>query len=439
MPSDETISQGSESPEPVDNKPDIVESNILEIPEDFIAKLYEAARSQGYPVDESTSLTIREGFNEILFSGHSGGQDIARNSVNERQLALLQKAVGEPDGLKGSIRIYVGNEKIFHNKNGEVITDSLNLVAKFQVIEHEQQPEQQLSDQPSATEQNESKNIGEQRSKEQSQPGTQRNLESEIDALQSQVENLQKQIDVLTAALQSKPSLAVASEKLGSWLNGVRSEVKTTGEQVQDQLSVTLEEHKVTLKSRIREFVSGTQQQVSRSVQFAQERVSDVIYSARDTVQNKISEAALGAVSAATARVATAIGEKLPDGRVVIDSEKRGKVLEIQDGKMSLKDRPQVDPQAIWDKYSQGFSSDRPIQRTVAAIQQALRDGNTRATVRAMLTADPHIQEIGKNQGPQKANEQIIKLTRSAVDKLKVAKVDPQPSQRREINVSHHV
>lgn len=381
---------------------DAIQEDKAPIPENISSRLYQAIEAKNF--QGALPLVIKEGFNNTLFQAIPG-QEPTVNSVTPKQLALIEKAIVDPQGSKGAVRMYVGNEKAFHVKDGQVITDELGLT--------QQQTRTQSASQLFA----EAKPTIAQALKA-SVPS----LQDQITALTAVVDRQQKQIDALNQRLDklvdSPVFVVVANEKLNNWFSNVRSKVQKAGQSAVAQVSDKLEQNKAALVSKTQEFLASVK-----------ESVTDTLHAALNNVQAQAGEMTLGAMNAATAKLASVIGEKLPDGSFVIESRDRNQRLEVSGNNVALQSRPQLDAQALWNNYSQGIPQDRPIQRTLAVAQNAMRDGMTRTAVEDLLRADPQFQKVQQDQGLNKAQEYAKQMTRSASRREQQA-LEPQQQQR---------
>lgn len=70
---------------------------------------------------------------------------------------------------------------------------------------------------------------------------------------------------------------------------------------------------------------------------------------------------------------------------------------------------------ALWEKYSQGEQSTRPVQRTLAVARTALKEGTPPEEVQIILQHDPQFSKIQQQQGGEKAQEYTKVMVRSAV------------------------
>lgn len=362
--------------------------------EDILSEIDNKLKAQEF--QGALPLSVRIG-SSVVFKAILG-QEPTINKITPAQFALLQQAIADPQGILGSVRIYVGKENVFHVTDGVVKEDKLGLAPTKQFTQENTQAIAQVN-------------------QSQTQSAS---LQDQITALQTTVERQQQQIDALNQRLNQivDSSVFVANEKLSNWFSNVRSKVQTAGQSAVAQVSDKLEQNKAALVSKAQEFLTSVK-----------ESVTDTLHAALNNVQAQAGEMTLGAMNAATAKLASVIGEKLPDGSFVIESRDRNQRLEVSGNNVALQSRPQLDAQALWNNYSQGIPQDRPIQRTLAVAQNAMRDGMTRTAVEDMLYADPQFQKVQQDQGLNKAQEYARQMTRSASRREQQA-LEPQQQQR---------
>ncbi|NBD31398.1 MAG: hypothetical protein GVY17_00095, partial [Cyanobacteria bacterium] len=94
----------------------------------------------------------------------------------------------------------------------------------------------------------------------------------------------------------------------------------------------------------------------------------------------------------------------------------------------SLENLEEKSPEQLWHQYKQEINSRSPVDLTRKVAIQALRDGYSPEDVVKVLAHDPHIQQVKKQQGTEKANNHIQQILRNAQDQ--VAKHQPQVRQQ---------
>lgn len=87
---------------------------------------------------------------------------------------------------------------------------------------------------------------------------------------------------------------------------------------------------------------------------------------------------------------------------------------------------------ALWDKYSSGVQSSRPVQRTLTVARTALKTGQSPETVQQILYHDPQFQFVQQQQGIEKAQEYAFVMTRSATYREQQAHTNQHQSQHKQ-------
>lgn len=268
-------------------------------------------------------LSIKVG-SSVVFQAVSGKKPTT-NKVTSEEITLLQQALKNPQGVQGAIRIRVGSEIVFHVRNGKLKVDKLELV-QGQTLAQEsfQQANKEVTAQIQQT-QSQSTQAQATQTQSISSQATQSvtpSLETEIASLRLLVSQQQQQLDQmnqkLDRLLSSPPVVILGSNQLKNWFDNLHSKIQTAGQQAVTHVSNQLEQNKTTLRSKIQQMWSGVK-----------ETVTDKIHAASNAVQTKAGEIALGAMSAATTKLASAIGEKLPDGSFVIENRNLNQRLEV--------------------------------------------------------------------------------------------------------------
>lgn len=88
---------------------------------------------------------------------------------------------------------------------------------------------------------------------------------------------------------------------------------------------------------------------------------------------------------------------------------------------------------ALWEKYSEGVQSERPIARTLTVARTAIKAGQSPQEVQQILQHDPQVTKIHQQQGSNKAQEYTQVMTRSAAYREQQAQQpSQQPSQQKQ-------
>lgn len=86
----------------------------------------------------------------------------------------------------------------------------------------------------------------------------------------------------------------------------------------------------------------------------------------------------------------------------------------------------------LWEKYSEGVQSERPVQRTLTVAKTALQAGTSPTEVQNILQHDPQFTKIQLQQGQEKAEEYTKVMTRSAVRRSQPTHSSQQQSREQQ-------
>ncbi len=86
--------------------------------------------------------------------------------------------------------------------------------------------------------------------------------------------------------------------------------------------------------------------------------------------------------------------------------------------------------EALWEEYSEGVESERPVQRSLTVARTALKAGQPPDEVEQILQHDPQFTKVQQQQGNQKAQEYTKVMTRSAACREQQSQTNQQPSQQ---------
>lgn len=433
---------------PISNKPDGVEeipnekqskpkSEPTPIPKDLVSQIHravEAGKFQG-----ALPLTIREGWRNTVFKAVPG-QEPEINSVTPKQLALIEKAIADPQGMKGSIRIFVGKEKVFEvDSKKAIVFDKLGLIserARDQALE-------QFSHNTQSTKPGEQ--IDRKTQPVQAQPPQveEVSLKDQIERLQALVEQQQKQIESLTSRLDKFASSPIFSalatvDSVSDWANQISAKIKESGQTAVKQASQELDRNKKTLGNKVREVLTNFRDKTTRQVDAVRDRVSTRIEATQSNVKQQVGDTALKVTGAAVKTVVNAFGEKSTDGSTLFQSSANDLSYRVTGDRVTVSERAAIDPQSMWSKYSQGVEAQVPSNFTLATVQNAVRAGEVRQNVLQMLSADPEVKRIQNARGAAAA-KQYSELAFATVSKsLKVTeRQQPQKQAERQVQTEN--
>ncbi len=198
------------------------------------------------------------------------GQEPSQNRLSEDNIKQIERALHNPDQLKGSVSISLGSELVFHAKDGKILTDSLFLV-----------PQQKL---PNAA----------------SPKPSLENVEIEITALEHHLEAQQQLMDFLQDKPTTEKQLVVLKEeceKRKETLNLILTRLETVagqqspGEKPQNwvgQVETKLKDTAVGMWNKVTDILTPKldklQQQVDERLSALELRVKDINQEFKNTL-----------------------------------------------------------------------------------------------------------------------------------------------------------
>lgn len=105
-----------------------IKRDYLEILESLLKIIQAKAKEKG--LEASKDIHIYSSSSKV-YEG-TLGQSPSKNLLTPTIVENLRKALSDPKNSQGAISIKIGNEKVFHIKNGEVLTDKLGLAPPSQ-------------------------------------------------------------------------------------------------------------------------------------------------------------------------------------------------------------------------------------------------------------------------------------------------------------------
>ncbi|MDZ4877779.1 MAG: hypothetical protein CLLPBCKN_007214 [Chroococcidiopsis cubana SAG 39.79] len=372
------------------------------IPKGIVSRIYQAVEAGKF--QGALPITIREGWRNTVFKAVLG-REPEINNITPKQLALIQKAIEDPQGLKGSIRIFVGKEKVFHvDSNKGIVFDKLALIsdrARDRAVEKFSKNTQSTKSQKQA-------DLKTQQA--QATPTEEIGLKDQIERLQALVEQQQKQIESLTSRLDkftNSPifSALVNASSVSDWANQIHAKIKESGQAAVKQASQELNRNKKTLGNKIQEFFRNFRDRTTRQVGVVRERVSTRIEVTQSNVKQQVGDTALKVMGAAVRTVVNNVGEKSTDGSMTFQSPTNNRSYQVTGDRVTVSERAAIEPQSMWDKYSQGVEAKVPSELTLATAQNAIRAGEPRQNVLQMLSVDPEQERIQNERGVTAAKQ----------------------------------
>ncbi|WP_138504548.1 hypothetical protein [Nostoc sp. PA-18-2419] len=245
----------------------VVQHDYLEILNYILHKLLEKGKFQ--ELDTTKDLSIYVG-NQPKYKGHPDGE-MSVNLMTPELVDKIKTAINDPQNLKGSVRIMIGKDKVYHVKDGEVLSDKLGLSSQIsQNQSQSQQPAKPV--QQSSTIEDLQKQVEALQQKLQDQQSLIDNfanqkqssvevtkqlstdlisLKQAFDAQQKTIEQLQKALE----AINNQNNPAVKNATLHDWINSIETKAKNTAkslyEHVKTALTPKVDKVRATLETQI--------------------------------------------------------------------------------------------------------------------------------------------------------------------------------------------
>ncbi|MDZ7966400.1 MAG: hypothetical protein RM368_15710 [Nostoc sp. DedSLP03] len=256
-----------------------VQHDYLEILNDILHKLLEKGKFQ--ELDTTKDLSIYVG-NQPKYKGHPDGE-VSVNLMTPELVDKIKTAINDPQNLKGSVRIMIGKDKVYHVKDGEVLSDKLGLSSQIsQNQSQSQQPAKPV--QKSSTIENLQKQVEALQQKVQNQQtlidsfatqkqssveGTQKlstdliSLKQAFDAQQKTIDQLQKGLE----AINNQNNPAVKNATLHDWINSVETKVKNTAKNLYEQVKTALTPKVDKVKAQLETQIVTLKEQMNQQME----------------------------------------------------------------------------------------------------------------------------------------------------------------------------
>lgn len=294
-----------------------IKRDYLEILESLLKLIHAKAKEKG--LDPSNDVHIYSSSSKV-YQG-TLGESPSKNLLTPTIVENLKKALSDPKNSQGAISIKIGNEKVFHIKNGEVLTDKLGLAPasqKNKVVSNEQiYSVEALGKQVQVLQKklNEQQKLVDSIKSEQLSPESLSQLAAQVAEMSKSLEKQQQLIENTQKALsqvneQFLPQ--VQNTVLQNWVGTVENKVKQTAKNVFERLldvltpEVTKLRKEITsLKSQINEQITSFKDEVKYQTDSVRnqlnQQVGNLTQEIRtqvDSVKNTVDQSLMGVKSA---------------------------------------------------------------------------------------------------------------------------------------------
>lgn len=280
--------------EEIRNEGKKIQQDYLEILEAILQKVHEKGKFQGLDPSKQVSITVGR---NIIYKG-SIGEEPSINKVTPELVEGLKQAISDPKSVKGSISIKIGQERVFHVKDGKLLMDQLGLSNS-----HAQTQTNQIENLPSVAESLEPLQQQLDELKQQANNFTQQPnenallLSAEAETLKQKVEQQQQTIERLTQELEAainRTNPTIQNTALQNWVGSVENKVKETAKNLYTQVKSALTPKVDKLRSEVETQIKELKSQIESlktEVQSQVGAVKDEIRTQVETVRSEFNEA----------------------------------------------------------------------------------------------------------------------------------------------------
>ncbi|WP_375491818.1 hypothetical protein [uncultured Nostoc sp.] len=278
-----------------------VQHDYLEILNDILHKLLEKGKFQ--ELDTTKDLSIYVG-NQPKYKGHPDGE-VSVNLMTPELVDKIKTAINDPQNLKGSVRIMIGKDKVYHVKDGEVLSDKLGLSSQIsQNQSHSQQPakpvqqsssiedlqkqvealQQKLKDQQSlidnfANQKQSSVEVTKQLSTDLI------SLKQAFDAQQKTIEQLQKGLE----AINNQNNPAVKNATLHDWINSIETKAKNTAKNLYEQVKTALTPKVDKVKAQLETQITTLKEQMNQQMESLKTEMKSQVAAVKNEFESQLS------------------------------------------------------------------------------------------------------------------------------------------------------
>lgn len=395
--------------------------------ESLLDKIRDFGKQKGYDLQES-SLNVFIGTKKAYTQRPGQPPEIRADLTTEKISSLLEAAINDPQSIKGTVRISIGKQEVYTIKNGEVKTDHLGLstLRKESNLAASEVDKPTVQASPSVKEEASVESTDEAKSEislplrapitpQQETPTVEASKAAPIVSVAPVAD---REVTAPTAAPTAEPDLKSLSTLEGE-ITRLREQIAKLTERLERM-------ERLAVKAAAPSPMQKTGQSVLNWLDTTRDKI---VTSGRAFVeyvaQNGREIAATSLTSGMRAALST-IGEKLPNGSIVLESKQLNQRLFVStDNQFQVKEGTKLTPQELWDKYSAGLdmntarTSLMPSKRqpnsaaefAQAVATRAFRDGHTKGEVLSMIrSADPQYKAMvaGTKQGRPEPYARLI-------------------------------
>lgn len=264
-----------------DGEANEIKRDYLDILESLLKLIHAKAKEKG--LDPSKDVHIYSSSSKV-YQG-TLGESPSKNLLTPTIVENLEKALSDPKNSQGAISIKIGHEKVFHIKNGEVLTDELGLAPRRQkneVVRNEriysvEALQKQVAVLQSKLE-SQQKLVNSLKKNEQT-PESLSKLVAQVEEMsnallkqQQLIENTQKALSQVNERFLPQ----VQNTVLQNWVGSVERQVKKTAKNVFERVLDALTPEVTKLRKEIAQMKAQIEQQVTKRLDEVKENADNV-------------------------------------------------------------------------------------------------------------------------------------------------------------------
>lgn len=325
-----------------DGEANEIKRDYLEILESLLKLIHARAKEKG--LDPSKDIHIYSSSSKV-YQG-TLGESPSKNLLTPTIVENLEKALSEPKNSQGAISIKIGNEKIFHVKNGEVLTDKLGLAPRSQkkeVVSNERIYSVEALQKQVAVLQSKlesQQKLVDSLKKNELSPESLSELAAQVAEMGKFLEKQQQLIDHTQKALSQVNERflpQVQNTVLKNWVGSVERQVKKTAKNAFERIKDALTPEVTKLRKEIAQMKAQIEQQVTNRLDEVRENTDNIrdefnqqignltqeLRTQVDGVKNTVDQSLMG-VKSAIDNTRTELRDAVKDvkGKVVEESVK---------------------------------------------------------------------------------------------------------------------
>ena len=287
-----------------------IKRDYLDILESLLKLIHAKAKEKG--LDPTKDVHIYSSSSKV-YQG-TLGESPSKNLLTPTIVENLKKALSDPKNSQGAISIKIGNEKVFHIKNGEVLTDKLGLAPpsqKNKVVSNEriysvealgkqvQVLQKKLSEQQKLVDSIKSEKLSPESLSELTAQVAE--MGKSLEKQQQLIENTQKALSQVNQGFLPQ----VQNTVLQNWVGSVERQVKKTAKNVFERVLDALTPEVTLLRKEIAQMKAQIEQQVTNRLDEARDELNQQVGNLTqelrtqvDGVKNTVDQSLMGVKSA---------------------------------------------------------------------------------------------------------------------------------------------